>query len=375
MKPQPNYQIPQPTNPEPIETNSIADNHPVSATVPAPPSYTDPASSLIRNQVQNLHNHPATEDSIHTTYRQYRDKIPSFQQPGSQPQVTQTQAFQSSQRDLPAQSTYQQYNQQPISGVIESHQRSIAQIKQQLLRSVRTDSTKPTGRWKPFIVALSVGLAFLGITYNEIAVAQFKQYVSPGSSLSTPIIIDPNSNIQIGLEPKLIIPKINVDVPVVYDVTTYDEAEIQDGLERGVVHYGNTALPGQNGNNVIVGHSSNNFFNSGAYKFAFVLLDRLEKGDTFILHFKGQRYIYKVFNKQVIEPNDFSLIQPTDSPIVTLITCTPPGTSWHRLVVQAQQISPDPTQVQDVKRDIPQDINTPVPGNAPSFWQNFFNLF
>ncbi|MDX1766002.1 MAG: sortase [Candidatus Saccharimonadales bacterium] len=246
---------------------------------------------------------------------------------------------------------------------------TVGDLKDQIINRVNMDKEKRQSRTKPLIVAIIVAVLFLGVSYNEIAIAQIRQYISPGSSVSTPIILDPSQDVKVGKESKIIIPKINVDVPVVYDVTSYDEAEIQAALERGVVHYGQTALPGEVGNNVIVGHSSNNFFNSGKYKFAFVLLDRLEEGDTFILHYRGTRYIYRVYNKEVIQPDDFSAIEPTDQPTTTLITCTPPGTSWRRLIIQGEQISPNPSKAKEVKSEIPQNIETPVPGNAPSFWQ------
>lgn len=269
--------------------------------------------------------------------------------------------------------------QESVHGVIDKpRQRSLQDVKQELLSSVRGGSQRKTSRLKPFLIALGAGLLYLALSYNEIAIAQVKQYISPGSNLTTPVIVDPTVDIKVGKEPRVIIPKINVDVPVVYDIPGYDEHAIQAGLERGVVHYGQTAVPGQIGNNVIVGHSSNNFFNSGQYKFAFVLLGKLEVGDTFILNYGGQRYIYKVKLKKIIEPSDFSLIQPTDTPVATLITCTPPGTSWHRLVIQGEQISPDPSGAKQVDSHVVQDldeVDTVVPSNAPSFWSNFFNLF
>lgn len=207
-----------------------------------------------------------------------------------------------------------------------------------------------------------------------MVVAQVKQYVTPGTGQNSPVIIDPNAEVKIGKEAKIIIPKINVDVPVVYSVKTYDEASIQAALEDGVVHYGDTPVPGEAGNNVIVGHSSNNFFNAGKYKFAFVLLDRLEVGDTFILHYEGKRYIYRVYNKVVVEPDDFSIVQPTDKPTTTLITCTPPGTSWHRLAIQAEQISPAPSdkQTNTEPKAIEADDAKIVPGNSQSLFDRFF---
>jgi sortase A len=283
----------------------------------------------------------------------------------STPQVSQTHAYQ----HAPAAT-------KPVSQSDPGQGPSVAELKKQLLAEVAgANKTKTWERWRPLISAVLVGLSYLAITYNEVAIAQVKQYISPGAALTTPVIVDPTSEVAIGKDPKVVIPKINVDIPVVYDVTTFDEIAIQNGLERGVVHYGNTALPGQVGNNVIVGHSSNNFFNSGKYKFAFVLLSRLEEDDNIILHYKGTRYIYRVFNKKVIAADDFSLVQPTNKPVVTLITCDPPGTSWRRLVVQAEQVSPDPSGAEQSGTRLPENIDTPIPGNAPSIWQRVGELF
>ena len=250
----------------------------------------------------------------------------------------------------------------------------IAQIKQRLIKRAQKDpKLNKKGRFKPLVTATTIALIVLALNYNELAFAQVKQFISPGSSLASPIIIDPSADVQISKQPRIIIPKINVDVPVVYNVTSDREEDIQAALQRGVVHYANTPKPGQAGNNVIVGHSSNNFFNSGKYKFAFVLLDRLEKGDTFILHYRGQRYIYKVYRKVVVEPNDFSVVEPTNVPTTTLITCTPPGTSWRRLVIQAEQISPQPKSSQ-INVNLPtfdQEEAQIIPGNSPSLWNRF----
>jgi len=223
----------------------------------------------------------------------------------------------------------------------------------------------------PIISAAMIVASVWFVFNNELVVAKVKQYISPGNSNLTPAIIDPS--VDVGSAAKVIIPKINVEVPVVYGVTTRDEKAIQGSLEDGVVHYAGTSFPGQIGNNVIVGHSSNNFFNGGKYKFAFVLLNRLELDDTFILNYQGTRYVYRVVTKQVVDPDDFSLIQQTDEPIATLITCDPPGTSWRRLIVQGIQISPDPGGATRSTTEIisPTDSQI-IPGNAPSLWERFW---
>jgi len=146
-----------------------------------------------------------------------------------------------------------------------------------------------------------------------------------------------------------------------------DESAIDVALEDGVVHYTGTAVPGQNGNVAIVGHSSNNIFNKGRYKFAFVLLSRLENGDTFYLQKDGKRYTYQVYLKEIVGPDNVSVLGPRDKPATaTLITCDPPGTSINRLVVVGQQISPDLASNSGAAADTPQARI--IPGNSESLW-------
>ena len=172
-------------------------------------------------------------------------------------------------------------------------------------------------------VGSMVLLVFMFSFFNEKFIAPF---IQPSRNITnTPIISD---GAAIGTDPKIIIPKINVEIPVVYGVNTIEEDDIQKALEDGVVHYADTAKPGENGNSVIVGHSSNNIFNKGDYKFAFVLLSRMETNDTFYLHKDGKRYTYRVYKKEVVSPTDVSVLSITDKPATaTLITCDPPGST------------------------------------------------
>lgn len=274
---------------------------------------------------------------------------------------------------------------QQASNTQHSNGGSVADLKQDLLNRVkrskpsrdrRLPDTSLRSHLKPFIMAMGVAFIVMGMNYNQLVIAQIKQYVRPSELAGTPVIVDPNSDIKVGKEPRIIIPKINVDVPVVYDVKTYQESAIQNALERGVVHYGNTPVPGEPGNNIIVGHSSNNFFNAGKYKFAFVLLNELELGDTFTLHYEGTRYVYKVSRKEVTSPDTSdpltkSLLSATQKPTTTLITCTPPGTSWKRLIVQGQQISPSPTKKTPKKQDVAEEAQQQsqiIPGTSETLW-------
>ncbi|MDB5160933.1 MAG: hypothetical protein JWO96_313 [Candidatus Saccharibacteria bacterium] len=227
--------------------------------------------------------------------------------------------------------------------------------------------------------SLAFGLATGGIVliillfsfFNERFIAPF---IQPSRQVSgVPLI---STGAPASDKSEIIIPKINVQIPVVYGIDTVNESAVDTALESGVVHYADTAMPGQNGNLVIVGHSSNNIFNPGKYKFAFVLLSRMENGDTFYIDKDGKRYTYQVYQKKIVSPTDVSVLGPADKPAtVTLITCDPPGTSINRLVVLAEQISPE------VSANIASGGNNALaasskvlPGNSPSLWSRIWNF-
>lgn len=252
-----------------------------------------------------------------------------------------------------------------------------ADIKKQILQKVSSGGKlERKHHLQSLLFGLGVGMVVIFIFmfgfFNERFIAPF---ITPSRTVSnTPIIVDPSASNAVGPENKVIIPKINVEVPVVYDVPSISEKDLQSALERGVVHYPQSPVPGQNGNVVVVGHSSNNIFNRGKYKFAFVMLNRLQEGDTFMLNYGGQRYIYKIYSKKIVKPNDVSVLGPADKPATaTLITCDPPGTALNRLIIVGEQISPasNNTVAATTTTDI---TNQPavLPGNAESLFHRLF---
>ncbi len=215
---------------------------------------------------------------------------------------------------------------------------------------------------------------FLFSFFNEVFLAPFIQPSRHASE--TPVIVDPASAV-VGSTPKVIIPKINVEIPVDYTQTSIDNKAIEAALDSGVVHYPTTAKPGQNGNAVFFGHSSNNIFNKGKYKFAFVLLHELVEGDTFYLTNEGKVYAYKVVQRRVVEPTEVSVLGPVagKTATATLITCDPPGTSLKRLVVVGEQISPAPDVNQQPATPAPilaASEQTSLPGDGPTLWSRMW---
>jgi sortase A len=186
-----------------------------------------------------------------------------------------------------------------------------------------------------------------------------------------------SSSIDKNAPPKVIINKINVNAPVIFDQTTVNEANFQKALQHGTVHYPNTAVPGQQGNVVIFGHSSGQWWAPGNYKFVFTLLNKLQYGDTIFVEYQGVRYIYRVSNISVVKPDDLSVLNQGGNSMLTLITCTPVGTSQKRLIVQAQQIVPKPASALDYNQaaKAPQQTTSNLPASSPSFWTSFKELF
>ena len=260
----------------------------------------------------------------------------------------------------------------------------VQQLKADLIDKVkeRAKRARASHHFVPIVSALGVIAVFTFLQYNRVVMAQISAYVSPGTTISSSdtVLVDPTANANVGPEPRLIIPKINVDVPVVYDVSSTDDAPVQAALTRGVVHYnltGASSLPGQVGNTVILGHSSNDVFDTGGFKFAFVLLDRLQPGDIFYLHYNGKRYIYRVSSTRIINPDQVNVLQVgTGKPIATLVTCTPAGTALQRLLVFADQVSPDPSAAAPaVSANAQSKQSGPIPGNSPTLLDRVFGLF
>ncbi|QQG40908.1 MAG: sortase [Candidatus Levyibacteriota bacterium] len=129
---------------------------------------------------------------------------------------------------------------------------------------------------------------------------------------------------------KLTIQKLGIKDAIV-STTDYD-------LSRHLVHYGDTALPGDNGNIVIFGHSTlPQLFNPKDYKTIFATLYKLGINDEVILTADHVSYKYAIKNIFVVDPTETSVFsQDFDESYLTLVTCTPPGTTWKRLILRGK---------------------------------------
>lgn len=266
----------------------------------------------------------------------------------------------------------------------ESAGESSAKISDKLRQKIRkkaTESAKNTHRKRKFIpiaAGVFVVLLILFLQYNRLIFAPIMAYVSPGNAPASGIdAIDPTVTQTVSEEPRLIIPKLNVDVPISFGVPLSD---VMAAMNNGVAHYriaGASAYPGEVGNFVITGHSAGDVYSSNQYKYIFSGLERLQDGDLIYVNYKSVRYTYRVVRKQVIDPSNVAaLVIDTDKPLLTLVTCTPLGTSRNRLLVTAEQISPSYDNAAEADKATPiiDDSGETLPANEPSFFEGVWNF-
>ena len=255
-------------------------------------------------------------------------------------------------------------------------------IKDKLRLSIRkkaTESAKNTLRKRhlmPIVAGVAVALLILFLQYNRLIFAPIMAYVSPGNVPADQIeAIDPTITQTVSEDPRLIIPKLNVDVPIHFGIPL---SEVMPAMNNGVAHYriaGASAYPGEIGNVVITGHSAGDVYSSNPYKYIFSGLERLEDGDLIYVNYNSQRYTYRVVKKEVVEPSNVAaLIVETNKPLLTLVTCTPLGTSRFRLLVTAEQISPSVEGAEQAEEYTSTDDAEDLPANEPSFFEGIWNF-
>ena len=262
-------------------------------------------------------------------------------------------------------------------------------IEQNLRHKIRrkaTDNAKKARRRRkflPILAGVTVVLLILFLQYNRLIFAPIMAYVSPGNAPASQIeALDPTITQTVSADPRLIIPKLNIDVPIRFNVALDD---VMSAMNNGVAHYrinGASAYPGEVGNFVITGHSAGDVYSSNPYKYIFSGLERLEDGDLIYVNYNSVRYTYQVIRKEVVEPtNVASLVMNTDKPLITLVTCTPLGTSRYRLLVTGEQISPSYDGEDASTSTEPQQPTTDqgtgeemLPSNEPSFFENIWNF-
>lgn len=256
-------------------------------------------------------------------------------------------------------------------------------LKTERIATGKTQRIRNFRKLIPVGIVLLLVLGVLFLQYNRLIITPIIAYMAPDTNAVSSSLeaIDPSINQTVSPEPRLIIPKLNIDVPVTFNIST---TEVAEAMNHGVAQFsipGANAMPGQIGNLVLSGHSSGDIYSNNPYQYIFASLERINDGDLIYVNYDSVRYTYQVTGRSVVEPTDVNaLIYETDKPVLTLITCTPLGTSRYRLLITAEQISPayssdntaEPSEPDSDSTDQP-STDSFMPSNEPSFFENLWN--
>lgn len=127
---------------------------------------------------------------------------------------------------------------------------------------------------------------------------------------------------------RIAIPKIEVDIPL-FDTTNHFL------LNRGAAVLQGTSFPagGQNTHTVISAHSGL------PDRILFTDLEKVKKGDQFVLTVYGEKLAYEVNKIEVVLPSETSSLKiEAGQDLATLITCTPYMINSHRLLVTGHRV-------------------------------------
>lgn len=118
------------------------------------------------------------------------------------------------------------------------------------------------------------------------------------------------------------IPEIDLEVPV-----------FSGAMDRGPVWIPGTALPGEPGNVGISGHRDG-YFRS---------LKDVAVGQALVLRSPAGESRYRIDDIRIVDPIDVEVLDPTDTPTITLVTCYPfyyLGPAPQRFIVRARLEEP-----------------------------------
>ena len=145
---------------------------------------------------------------------------------------------------------------------------------------------------------------------------------------------------------RLIIPAINLDVPLVeteaHDYKNFTETTFDADLENWVVKYPTTPNPGEWGNAFFFGHTSQEYWKSNPYGTVFRRIPQLKPDDKIQVVRDGVLYEYKVVKTVIVKPknvNDtYVEFGDENKEYITLMWCYPIWRTDKRMMVFAERI-------------------------------------
>ena len=165
------------------------------------------------------------------------------------------------------------------------------------------------------ISTLITGLLFLTVTSIRI-VNNKRALTSATKCWESGLVIYDNHE----LVGRLLIPGVEIDTIILGD-------DNSSALEIGPVLVTGSVPPGKNGNLILAGHRDTVFRN----------LAMVETGDTIKVETLKKDMTYVVTSRNIIDPEDVRLLEPTNTNCITLVTCFPftyIGTAHQRYIIR-----------------------------------------
>ena len=105
----------------------------------------------------------------------------------------------------------------------------------------------------------------------------------------------------------------SLTIPVLEQKLPIIEGTGRDELKKGVGHFIQSVLPGEEDNCVLSGHRDT----------VFAKLGELKTGDQLIVETSAGTYTYEIKRIRIVDKDDKTVIVPSDHAILTLSTCYP----------------------------------------------------
>lgn len=132
------------------------------------------------------------------------------------------------------------------------------------------------------------------------------------------------------------IAKIGIKAPISFTQSNSQKV-FASLLKLGVLHYTASALPGEIGTAIILGHSAPPNWPKINYDSVFNNLNALKQGDEVLLSFNDKDFKYLI-NKTfwVKKGEDLFPYLTFNKSMLLLVSCWPPGHNLQRIVVEAE---------------------------------------
>jgi sortase A len=127
---------------------------------------------------------------------------------------------------------------------------------------------------------------------------------------------------------RMIIPKIHINAPIVERGLVQGWMVVAPG--DNVTHFTYSAYPGAVGNSVMYSHAGTVFRH----------LDSLAVGDTIVVQTPQGMSQFRIRELRIVAPTDLSVLDTTQTPVLTLLTCYPFGVDSSRLAIIADLVEP-----------------------------------